>query len=560
MPIEKLPLFGNVAYSAIPGSVGGADRIPLKSQLFRNCIISTRGDPFSRSFVAKSEKRPGLTQEIQVSSGSLAIADMIVPSWGGGLVYVAGQQSTYQVSLADAATTLGQLSSTSDYLSEFDISGVGHLGVNSASGYAGYWRTDQIDTPTTFTGNTTNGSAVVTNIASTAAYLVGQGLSGSQMGSGARIQSIDSATQITMTVVATGTATPATITRQPLAQIIDADYPQSTAVGRFAYMDGYAFIMTSTGRIYNSDLNSITSWNASNYLTANAFPDGGVGLLRYKDRIVAFGKISTEFFTNAGNASGSVLLGSSGANIKIGAVSAKAITGVDDTVAWIGLSQQGGVGVYMLDGFSPVKISTDDVEAFLNSVGAVSGASLRASYIAGRRYLFLALGQVSSTVPAFVYDLEGKQWMQWHSGNVTNAFQVVVYDPFEGNTRVAAGVDYIYRIVYGASTVFTDNASAISAVIQLGPWDAKTGNRKTVNYYELQCDQQTSGTPTALLEASDNDGQTWATIGTFDLLQKNPRLYRGGSFTRGRMHRVTAGGTNSFGASYLAVDYRVGVH
>lgn len=559
MPIEKLPLFGSVQYSAIPG-LGGSNPIPAKSQLFRNCMMSSRANPFTKQFGVKTEKRPGLTQSTTVSSGSLSIEDMIVPSWGGGIVIVGGQQSVYHVNLADTSTTLGNLSSgANSFLSEFDLGGVGYIGVNSFTGYAGYWREDQIVTPTNFTGDRTNGSPIITNIADTSTYLVGQGLSGSGIASGSRILSIDSATQITMTLNATASATGATITRQPLAQIMDADYPQATATGRFAYMDGYAFIMTTNGRIYNSDLNSITSWQASSYLTANAFPDDGVGLLRYKDRIVAFGKLSTEFFTNAGNATGSVLLGSSGANIKIGAVGPAAITGVDDSIAWIGFSQQGGVGVYVLNGFEPQKISTDDVEGFLTSESSSNNPAnwtLRATYIAGRRLLFLTVSQVSETKPAFVYDIEGGVWYQWHD-SIANTFRYLTYDPFEGVTRVAGGADTIYRMVYGASTVFS---STIPAVIQLGPWEADTGNRKTVLYYELQCDQQFTGTQTALLEVSDDEGQNWSTVGSFDLRQKNPRIYRGGSFTRGRMHRISQTGNVPFGCSYLVVNYKVGVH
>jgi len=559
VPIEKLPLFGTVQYSAVPGTTGGANRIPLKSQLFRNCIISTRANPYTNQFGAKTEKRPGLTQNTTISGSSLELVDIIVASWGGGLVHVGTGSSVAHVSLADAVTSLGSLTSGKhSYLSEFDLAGVGYLGVNTTTGYAGYWREDQITTPTTFTGNTTGGSAVVTSIASTATYLVGQGLSGSQIQTGSRILSIDSGTQITMTLTASGSATPATITRQPLAQIIDADYPQATAIGRFAYMDGYAFVMTTEGRIYNSDLGSIASWAASSYLTANAFPDEGVGVLRYKDRIVAFGKISTEFFTNAGNATGSVLLGSSGANIKIGAVGPQAITGVDDTIAWIGLSQQGGIGVYMLNGFSPVKISTDDVEGFLNSSASANPSStwtLRASYIAGRRLIFMTVNQVSENIPAFVYDIEGKEWSPWHDATVSDAFKFVVYDPFEGVIRVTAGVDEIYRMVYGASTVFS---TSTPAVIQLGPWDGGTGNRKFVHSYELQADQLSSGAVIATLEASDDDGQNWSTIGTFNLRDKNPRIFRGGSFTRGRMHRITQTGNNPFGCSYLAVNYDAG--
>src|SRR5260221_12546353 len=55
--------------------------------------------------------------------------------------------------------------------------------------------------------------------------------------------------------VATGTA----------PKIADADFPGNTGetvVGPFASMDGYLFQMDAKGRIWNSDLNSVTAWGA----------------------------------------------------------------------------------------------------------------------------------------------------------------------------------------------------------------------------------------------------------------------------------------------------------
>lgn len=63
----------------------------------------------------------------------------------------------------------------------------------------------------TFIGNTTNSSAVVSGIASTSGLHVGMGLSGSGIPSNAYILSIDSSTQITMSAAATATATGVTI-------------------------------------------------------------------------------------------------------------------------------------------------------------------------------------------------------------------------------------------------------------------------------------------------------------------------------------------------------------
>ena len=86
-----------------------------------------------------------------------------------------------------------------------------------------------------------------------------------------------------------------------MTQISDGDFP-STNIGTFAHMDGYAFIMTSGGDIYNSDLSSISAWTSTNFISAQNSTDQGVGLMRYKNLILAFGTESCEMFWNAGNA------------------------------------------------------------------------------------------------------------------------------------------------------------------------------------------------------------------------------------------------------------------
>jgi hypothetical protein len=60
-------------------------------------------------------------------------------------------------------------------------------------------------TTTTFTGTSSNGSAVVTAVSSLVGLAVGQTVTGSNIAAGSTIISIDSATQITLSANATGT-------------------------------------------------------------------------------------------------------------------------------------------------------------------------------------------------------------------------------------------------------------------------------------------------------------------------------------------------------------------
>jgi len=64
----------------------------------------------------------------------------------------------------------------------------------------------------TFTCNTTSGSAIITNMSDQIEVTIGDELAGTGIPTGARVATIDSATQVTMTVAATATNTGTTVT------------------------------------------------------------------------------------------------------------------------------------------------------------------------------------------------------------------------------------------------------------------------------------------------------------------------------------------------------------
>jgi len=148
-----------------------------------------------------------------------------------------------------------------------------------------------------------------------------------------------------------------------LTEITDADFPPKAGsplplVGPMVQMNGTTYVLTNTGIIAGSDLNSITSWNALNQVRAISYPDQGVALCRYKNYILCFGEDSIEFFSDVGNpAPLSALQRQEQAFIKFGTTTAKSVLGVDDSVFWLGRSSSGATGLWRMDGFTPVKVS-----------------------------------------------------------------------------------------------------------------------------------------------------------------------------------------------------------
>lgn len=399
-----------------------------------------------------------------------------------------------------------------------------------------------------FVADATSGSAVLTNVTSTTGLVIGQAISGTGIAAGARILTIDSGTQVTMTANATASNTGIVVTWERVAKIIDSDFPTSI-IGPFAQMDGYSFVMTSNGRIYNSDLNSITSWTAGNYITATMLPDDASGgVWRHKNMLVAFGQSSIEFFYNAGNASGSPLSGSSQLFSNIGAFCSTGIAPFDDTIYFISTSPTvGGVAIYRLNGFTPERLDSESINLLIGSL-SLTQIYLSGAVIAGRRFLFVYQ-------PGYAIDLEN-MFMFRYEQNITRASGLFISNSASGDVYFASSISP----QVGVSRIKNANPDySLTLTIQTSKLNFGTEARKFISKVSLLgSDIQASGTAT--LEFSDDDYATWTTVGTFDMTKINPFITRCGSNQGGRAWRLTHSANTAFRAQALKFEYEVGAH
>jgi hypothetical protein len=354
-----------------------------------------------------------------------------------------------------------------------------------------------------------------------------------------------------MTANATATNNGITVTREHIAKIIDSDFPTTLDSG-FVYLDGYLFILTggtgsSAKRLYNSDLNSVTSWTAGNYLTASAKPGNGSGLFRLKNYIVAFTTECIEFFYNAGNATGSPLNRATQFQISYGTSTPTRFqegqAQLGDMVVFADSGRGENQGVWMLDPeLQPKRISTPVVERMVQSEQPL--IDIFTSF--GGTYVQLLFTTKNASM---LYHVESGLWAE--SG-------------FPGQKRVCSigravdistttGKIYVWD---NDSPSFQDDSVAYTMTVQTSRSNLGTNKRKTVNRISLVADKQSSGTVT--LEKSDDDFATWTTLGTFDLTKANPTIHRCGSHVGGRAYRLTHSANTAFRAEALEIEYDVG--
>ena len=344
-----------------------------------------------------------------------------------------------------------------------------------------------------------------------------------------------------------------------LTNISDADFPGNVAgqtiTGNFASLNGYNYIMTTSGRIYNSDSNSLSAWTANSFLSAQMTPDAGIGVVRYKDQIMAFGRESIEFFQDIGNPSGSPLKSTSQGVINIGCVSQFAYDKLDDTVVWIGSSAESGIGLYMLNGFSPAKKSSPWIDAILATTNPSE------LYISCIKLMGKSLVVITSTADnrTYVYAVEDDMWHEWSSS-------VALWQHMAG---IATGTKYIYAvtqqnttgkvfIINPTSFVFQDNGSNYTATAQTGRFDLGNTRRKFLDKLRVVGDVQTS-TCTIGVSWYDDDYVTITTPRNVDMSNTDAYLNGLGSFKR-RAFVITNTGSTPCRIEALELEYRQGIH
>ena len=339
-------------------------------------------------------------------------------------------------------------------------------------------------------------------------------------------------------------------------EITDGDFPSNagrTITGPFVFVDGYAFIMDTSGRIYNSDLNSIANWTADSYIAANIYPDTGVGLARYKNMIVAFGKETVEFFYNAGNTPGSPLSRYESGFVHFGCVSQYGFAQIEDTIGWVSASDKSGLGVFLLDGVQPKKVSNPYIESQL-ATSTTAGIFVTAGKIVGKTFLI-----VTSSVGTFVYVVEDDMWHEWSS-------TTVLWHHMSGTTAGARKLYSVSRtstsgkvfVINPASLTYQDNAAAYTMTLQTAKFDGDTVNYKFQNKLSVIGDKTASANAVSV-SWSDDDYQTWSTARTIDLANNDPYLMNGGKFRR-RAYKLTNAVNNPVRLEAIELQLKQGIH
>lgn len=334
---------------------------------------------------------------------------------------------------------------------------------------------------------------------------------------------------------------------------IDVDFPLITVKG-IVYLNGATYVMDPTGQIWGSAINSVSvpgDWSAVNFIAAQGEPDNGVALAKQLVYVVAFGQWSTEFFFDAGNATGSPLGRVDGSKISYGCATADSVQQIDDRLFFLSSTRSAGVQCSMLDRLNHQVISTDFIDRLIQSSNLTDVASFQLK-IDGHNFYMITLRDVNLTM---VYDITENQWHFWTDSN-SNYFPFVAYT-FDGVQHILQH-ETNGKLYYISSTFFNDVGSAIVKDIYTPTFDANTRRNKTLSNMAFIGDQQEGSILYVRHNDHDYDPAKWSNFRTVNLSKKYPFLDNCGTF-RKRAYHFRHRADTQFRMQAIDVQYDIGV-
>lgn len=312
-------------------------------------------------------------------------------------------------------------------------------------------------------------------------------------------------------------------------------FPDSFAPSSLAFQDGYFIVSkTNSGRFYISGSYDPTTWDASDYATAEGLSDNIVSVYSLNRDLWLFGDRSIELWFNSG-AADFPFERYQGGFIEVGCRSARSIASSDERIYWL----DNELRVRMGAGVQTQIISTPQIDYQIaqlsdweNSVGfyymqeghafyQLTIADKTLVYDQSTNYWHTRASTLSdSRHPAQCYAWFADKHVVGHYSNGKLLF--LDLDEFTNDGEVM-------RKIRAAQTVHNDRKRVFHAALDV-EFEAGVGNAACPD-------------PTAILEWSDDDGHTWSNQHTTAIGASgaftNRAIWRRLGQGRGRVYRVT---------------------
>lgn len=319
------------------------------------------------------------------------------------------------------------------------------------------------------------------------------------------------------------------------------------------FIDGYIALAKGSD-VYTCDVDNPTKWTASNFLSAEMFPDPIVALSRQNNQVVVLGHNSIEFFYDAANAAGSPLSRNDSTTVQMGCAAPYAVIGNEKYIFYISQSDSGGRAAWLLDGFQPKKVSDEYIERILDA--EVDMSDCRGFGVRTKGHLFYVLN-LKTSGRTLVYDSDEKLWHEWSSNSAGN-HAVFQCDYMADNSTGAAHLLHssngtLYKLDVNC---YTDGTDQINVELITNRYDMDTYHRKFMHSCKIVGDRYSTAN-SINLQWTNDDYQTWSNVKQISLTDDFPAFQRLGVFRR-RAFKITHNSDNPLRLESLEVEYTEG--
>lgn len=309
-------------------------------------------------------------------------------------------------------------------------------------------------------------------------------------------------------------------------------FPKQTVPG-FVYLDGFIYVMDYLGTIWETTnqnvVTGVGAWGALDFITAASDADIAVQLARQLIYVIAIKTWTTQFYYDAGNATGSSLSPVPGALYNFGCFSADTFCDLDGVLFWGTQSKVGTSRIVMVENLNVKFISTPAVERQLDLGHGGSYYSVAYQH-AGHRW-YVITNTVSNITMA--YDIGQELWYLWtdFQGNyypvaARSGFGNVEWHQMISNGNIyLLGADFVYPNDYG---------NIVPVDIYTPNFDAGVDRVKYLPQMRFNADQNSGGK--LWVRFSEDDYKSWNNFRQVDLGRIRPLLNDEGSFYRRAYH------------------------
>lgn len=287
--------------------------------------------------------------------------------------------------------------------------------------------------------------------------------------------------------------------------ITDGDYFPSDWV---AYIAGrFVFGRKGTDQFFWSGIDAPNSFDALDFATAEAAPDGVIWGVVYREELVLFGTSTMEIW-RASSSADAAFEKNSGVSINVGCAAKYSVQRIDNALMWVGQDENGGGVVYRMTGYAPQRASTYAIEEALNGSTDLAESTAWAHQIDGQAFYCLNAQGLDTS---WCFEVQG----DWHEraefvNGEFEQYRVQCHVYTQGVHLVGDSDGYIYEL---DKDTFTNNSDVICRERTSPHYASKKLNRVFYPRFRLDCSVGTvtdSSEPVVSLYYSNDGGHSWS--------------------------------------------------